>query len=170
MTPFPVETSDTPREIPCPSRLKRNFFLIGAALTNGLLPFGAFYVEIFFINIDLWFGGYFDSYGYFAITVLLAAAKSATIGILNNYFHLCTENHRWWWACFHNGMATGYFVFLYCILLLSREKATDVFYKVFYLGTMALIALGVSLIFGFINFVSCLCFNRTIYAMIAVSA
>lgn len=88
---FPVAVSALPRPIPeQPFYLSRGF----AMAVGGLLPFGAVFVELFFILSSLWLDQYYYVFGFLLLVFALLAITCAEISIVLVYFQLCSENYK----------------------------------------------------------------------------
>jgi len=162
---FPVITSNIPRQIPTQA-----WYLnpVLTCLLGGILPFGACFVELFFIMSSIWMDQYYYVFGFLLLVYVILAVTCAEITIVLNYFQLCSEDYRWWWRSLLTSGSTALYVFLYSIAYFSRlENNMNVTYFL-YFGYMAVISLGIFLITGTIGFFSSLYFNYQIYASIKV--
>lgn len=162
---FPVVTSTIPRQIP-----PQPWYLhpVVTCLLGGILPFGACFVELFFIMSSIWMDQYYYVFGFLLLVYVILAVTCAEITIVLCYFQLCSEDYRWWWRSFLTSGSTAIYVYLYSIAYFSRlESSMYVTYFV-YFGYMSAISLGVFLITGTIGFFASLYFNYQIYASIKV--
>ena len=66
-------------------------------LVGGVLPFGAVFIEVFFIMSSVWLHHYYYMFGFLLLVVIILIITSAEITIVMTYFQLCTEDHQWWW-------------------------------------------------------------------------
>lgn len=82
---FPVVTSNIPRQIPTQA-----WYLnpIMTALLGGILPFGACFVELFFIMSSIWMDQYYYVFGFLLLVYVILAVTCAEITIVLNYFQL----------------------------------------------------------------------------------
>ena len=94
---YPVRTADIPRQIP-PQQWYMNKWLV--TLIGGLLPFGAVFVELFFILTSIWLDQYYYVFGFLLVVVIVLLVTCAEITIVLCYFQLCAEDYRWWWQSF----------------------------------------------------------------------
>ncbi len=62
---------------------------------GGLLPFGAVFVELFFILSSLWLDQYYYVFGFLLLVFALLAVTCAEISIVLVYFQLCSENYKY---------------------------------------------------------------------------
>lgn len=82
---FPVVTSNIPRQIPTQA-----WYLnpIMTALLGGILPFGACFVELFFIMSSIWMDQYYYVFGFLLLVYVILTVTCAEITIVLNYFQL----------------------------------------------------------------------------------
>ena len=114
---YPVVTSTIPRQIP-----PQPWYLQSAitCLVGGILPFGACFVELFFIMSSLWMDQYYYVFGFLLLAYVILLVTCAEIAIVLCYFQLCAEDYRWWWRSFMNSGSTALFVFLYAIFYFAK--------------------------------------------------
>lgn len=162
---FPVVTSNIPRQIP-----DQPWYLnpLLTSLLGGILPFGACFVELFFIMSSIWMDQYYYVFGFLMLVFLILGVTCAEISIVLNYFQLCSEDYRWWWRSLLISGSTALYVFLYSIFYFARLESNMFVTYVLYFTYMTVISLGIFLVTGTIGFFSCLYFNYQIYASIKV--
>ena len=66
-----------------------------AALLSGILPFGAAFVEMYFVMSSLFASRAYYAFGFLALTAGVVALTTATVTILFTYFILCAEEYRY---------------------------------------------------------------------------
>ncbi|KAL5476329.1 hypothetical protein EMCRGX_G026258 [Ephydatia muelleri] len=93
----PVPVNQIPREIPDQSWLSR---AAPSALMGGILPFGCIFIQLFFIFNSIWTGQMYYMFGFVFLAFLILILVCAETSILLCYFHLCSEDYRWWWRSF----------------------------------------------------------------------
>jgi len=172
---FPVNTSSIPRQVP-----DQPFFLKTpmALLICGALPFGSCFVEYYFIMSSLWMDQYYYVFGVLLVVWFILMIVTAEVATLLNYFSLCSEEYHWWWRSFLSGSSVGVYVYLYSwyyFLSLSSSPTDDYVGKssnfatyLLYFGYMGLISFGLFLMGGYVGLLSCLEFNRKIFASVKV--
>lgn len=134
----PVRTNQIPRQIPpCTTYLKP----IPSMLIVGLLPFGAIFVELYFIMSSIWFSRIYYMFGFLFLCYGLMIVVCAAATILMTYFLLCAENYNWQWRSFLAAGMSGGYIFLNCLLyLLTKVKLEGLAGTVLYVGYSALIS------------------------------
>ena len=137
--PTPTKTNQIPRQIPPPSGYLK---LIPSLLIAGVLPFGAIFVELYFIMHSIWFERFYYMFGFLFVCFGVMIITCAAVSILMIYFLLCAEDYHWQWRSFLTaGACAGYvfsFALLYWIRTLSFTSWTS---GVLYLGYSWLLSL-----------------------------
>jgi transmembrane 9 superfamily protein 2/4 len=82
---FPVVTSNIPRQIPTQPWYLNPYL---TALVGGILPFGACFVELFFVMSSIWLDQYYYVFGFLLLVYIILAITCAEITIVMNYFQL----------------------------------------------------------------------------------
>jgi Endomembrane protein 70 len=59
--------------------------------SGGVLPFGACFVELFFIMSSIWMDQYYYVFGFLLLVYVILGVTCAEITIVLNYFQLCSE-------------------------------------------------------------------------------
>lgn len=134
----PVRTNQIPRQIPPTTTYLKP---IPSMLIVGLLPFGAIFVELYFIMNSIWFSRIYYMFGFLFLCYSLMVVVCATVTILLTYFLLCSENYHWQWRSFLAAGMSGGYVFLNCLLyLVTKVKLGGLAGTVLYIGYSALIS------------------------------
>jgi len=162
---YPVKTSNIPRQIPDQPWFMSVPFTI---FIGGLLPFGACFVELYFILASVWMDYYYYVFGFLFLVFVILIITCAEITLLFNYFQLCNEDYHWWWRSFGNAGSTAIWVFLYSVVYFQQLEANSFATYVLFFGYMGLASLGLFLMTGFIGVISTLYFNRAIFGSIKV--
>eukprot|EP00565_Helicotheca_tamesis_P008442 CAMPEP_0185724482 /NCGR_PEP_ID=MMETSP1171-20130828/943_1 /TAXON_ID=374046 /ORGANISM="Helicotheca tamensis, Strain CCMP826" /LENGTH=670 /DNA_ID=CAMNT_0028392343 /DNA_START=47 /DNA_END=2059 /DNA_ORIENTATION=+ len=162
---FPVNTSSIPRQIPDQPWFMNDLFTL---LVGGILPFGACFVELYFILGSVWMDQYYYVFGFLLLVFIVLVVTCAEITVLFCYFHLCGENYHWWWRSFCTAGSTALYVFVYSFAYFKQLEANNFSTYMLYFGYMGLASLGLFLMMGFIGVYSCLWFNKTIYGSIKI--
>lgn len=162
---YPVKTSNIPRQIPDQPWFMSVPFTV---FIGGLLPFGACFVELYFILASVWMDYYYYVFGFLFLVFFILIITCAEITLLFNYFQLCNEDYHWWWRSFGNAGSTAIWVFLYSFVYFQQLEANSLPTYVLYFGYMGLASLGLFLMTGFIGVISTLCFNKAIFGSLKV--
>merc|ERR1712139_448308 len=139
-----------------------------AVLVGGVLPFGAVFIELFFILSSIWLHQYYYVFGFLLVVLLILIITCAEITIVLLYFQLCAEDYHWWWRSFLTSGSTAFYVFLYSAFYFSKLESNMTITYVMYFGYMSLICLGMFLLTGTIGMYSALWFTKKIYSSIKV--
>merc|ERR550539_1230780 len=65
-----------------------------AVLVGGVLPFGAVFIEVFFIMSSIWLHHYYYMFGFLLLVFVILILTSAEITIVMTYFQLCAVDWR----------------------------------------------------------------------------
>ena len=105
------------------------------------VPFGASFVELYFVLDSLWMEAYYYLFGFAACGFILLVLAAAEVASLLTYYTLCAENHRWWWRAFLAPATTGLYVFGYAAYYYGahlQEEAFDALQAGLFFGYMLL--------------------------------
>jgi len=142
---------------------------IVSIMMGGVLPFGAVFIELYFILSSIWLQKFYYLFGFLFIVFLILVITCSEITIVMCYFLLCSEDYNWWWRSFATGGATGLYTFLYSLFYLStRLEITGFVSQLLYIGYSLAMSLCVTVVTGMIGFFSCYYFIRIIYGSIHV--
>lgn len=157
----PVRNNQIPRQIPeQPSYLKT----IPCMMIAGVLPFGAIFIELYFIYESIWANTFYWVFGFLFVVCIIVFISCAQIAIVVTYFKLCAENYKWWGNSFVISGGTAFYVFLYSIYYYYFKLNIIGFVPfVLYFSYSFLIALTVAIILGTIGFFASYSFLCRIY-------
>ncbi|KZZ93346.1 endosomal integral membrane protein [Moelleriella libera RCEF 2490] len=162
----PVRTNQIPRQIPPVTSYLRP---IPSMLIVGLLPFGAIFVELYFIMSSIWFSRIYYMFGFLFLCYGMMVIVCAAVTILMTYFLLCAENYHWQWRSFLAAGMSGGYIFLNCLLyLITKIKLGGLAGVVLYMGYSALISFLFFILAGSIGYFASWWFVRKIYASIKI--
>ena len=84
----PCRTNQIPRQIPT-----QPWYLgtIASALIGGILPFGAIFIELFFIMTSIWSHKLYYMFGFLMFVFIILTITCCLVSILLTYFALCSE-------------------------------------------------------------------------------
>ncbi len=163
---FPVATSNIPRPIPEQPWYMSTFM---TAMVGGILPFGAIFVELYFVLTSLWTDKYYYVFGFLFLACFILVSTCAEITMVLCYFQLCGEDYNWWWRSFLVSGACGGYVFLYSVYYyLTRLDVNNFIGTMLYFGYMAAMSACIFLLTGMTGYYASLWFTRKIYSSIKV--
>jgi len=136
---FPVQTQDIPRQIPAQPWYMSSVVTV---LVGGILPFGAVFVELFFILTTLWLDSFYYVYGFLVLVFIILVITCAEISVVLCYFQLCGEDYRWWWRSMFTSGSSALYVFLYSLHWYGLKlHATRFVTHVLFFGYMSVLSL-----------------------------
>lgn len=135
----PLRVNSIPRQIPpAPSYLKP----IPSAFLSGILPFGAAFIEGYFLLSSIFASRAYYAFGFLALTSTVVTVATATVTILFVYFLLCAEDYRWQWRSFFAGGGSALWLLLYGVYYwVSRMSLDSLASVVLYFGYLLLVCL-----------------------------
>ncbi|KAH7115281.1 hypothetical protein B0J11DRAFT_128986 [Dendryphion nanum] len=162
----PTRTNQIPRQIPPAGGYLRPLPSMALA---GVLPFGAIFVELYFILKSIWFSKVYYMFGFLFICYGLMIITCAAVTVLMIYFLLCAENYHWQWRSFFTAGASAGYVFASALLYWAKDVSfTNWTSGVLYLGYSALLSLLFFVLTGTIGFFASWLFVIKIYRSIKV--
>lgn len=162
----PVRVKNIPRQIPA-----QPWYLhpLPSILVGGILPFGAVFIELFFIMSSIWLAQMYYFFSFLLVVLLILVVTCAEISIVMTYFQLCAEDYNWWWRSFLTSGSSALYLFLYAIVyFVTKLDITAPAAIAWYFGYMIIASWGFFLLTGSIGFVSSLTFVNRIYGAIKV--
>lgn len=164
----PTETNRLERDIP---EQKWYMNTLVFMLVGGSLPFGAVFIELFFILSAIWLHKIYYLFGFLFLVMLILIFTCAEISIVLCYFKLVNENYHWWWQAVLSSGSSAFYLFGYSVVYffskldIQWEQYTTV---LLYFGYMGLATVTFFLMTGTVGFYACFWFVRTIYGSIKV--
>lgn len=123
----PVRVNPIPRQIPpAPWYLQP----IQAGILGGILPFGAAFVELYFVLSSLFGNRAYYAFGFLFLTFAVVTLTTATVTVLFVYFVLCAEEYRWHWRAFLIGGGSAFWLFAYGVWYWASRLSLDSFTSV----------------------------------------
>jgi len=163
---FPVRTNQIPRQIPDQAWYMQPAFSI---LIGGILPFGAVFIELFFILSSLWLHQFYYMFTFLFIVFVILVLTCAEITIVLCYFQLCSEDYHWWWRSYLTSGSSALYLFAYSVFYFFTKLDMDRFVSaLMFFGYMFTISYGFFCLTGTIGFLACFLFVRKIYASVKV--
>ncbi|KAL7162619.1 hypothetical protein ACSBR2_042995 [Camellia fascicularis] len=162
----PVKTNKIPRQIPEQTWYMKPVFSI---LIGGILPFGAVFIELFFILTSIWLNQFYYIFGFLFIVFVILLITCAEISIVLCYFQLCSEDYHWWWRAYLTAGSSALYLFLYSIFyFFTKLEITKLVSGILYFGYMLIIAYSFFVLTGTIGFYACFVFVRKIYSSVKI--
>ncbi|KAK3939042.1 transmembrane 9 superfamily member 1 [Diplogelasinospora grovesii] len=166
MIEAPVRTNQIPRQIPPTTTYLKP---LPSMLLVGILPFGAIFVELYFIMSSIWFSKIYYMFGFLFLCYGLMIITCAAVTVLMVYFLLCAENYNWQWRAFlAAGTSAGYIFLNALIYWVSKLSLGGLAGSVLYIGYSLLISFLFFILTGSIGFFSSWWFVRKIYSSIKI--
>ncbi|KAK7329925.1 hypothetical protein VNO77_24107 [Canavalia gladiata] len=162
----PVKTNKIGRQIP-----EQAWYMnpVCSILIGGILPFGAVFIELFFILTSIWLHQFYYIFGFLFIVFVILIITCAEITIVLCYFQLCSEDYLWWWRSYLTSGSSALYLFLYAIFyFFTKLEITKPVSGVMYFGYMLLLSYAFFMLTGTIGFYACFWFTRLIYSSVKI--
>jgi len=161
-----VRTNQIPRQIPDQVWYMSPLFSV---LMGGVLPFGAVFIELFFILTSIWLHQFYYIFGFLAIVFVILILTCAEITVVMCYFQLCSEDYHWWWRAYLTSGASAFYMFSYSIFYFFTKLSINKFASILlYFGYTLIMTFGFFVLTGAIGFYACFFFVRKIYSSIHI--
>ncbi|PIN00246.1 Endosomal membrane protein, EMP70 [Handroanthus impetiginosus] len=162
----PVKTNKIPRQIPEQAWYMNPIFSI---LIGGILPFGAVFIELFFILTSIWLNQFYYIFGILFIVFLILIVTCAEISIVLCYFQLCSEDYLWWWRSYLTSGSSALYLFLYATFyFFTKLEISKPVSGALYFGYMLIASYAFFVLTGTIGFFACFLFTRLIYSSVKI--
>ncbi|GMP35876.1 hypothetical protein CsSME_00008173 [Camellia sinensis var. sinensis] len=162
----PVKTNKIPRQIPEQAWYMNPVFSV---LIGGILPFGAVFIELFFILTSIWLQQFYYIFGFLFIVFIILLITCAEITIVLCYFQLCSEDYLWWWRSYLTSGSSALYLFLYAAFyFFTKLEITKPVSGVLYFGYMLIVSYAFFVLTGTIGFYACFWFTRLIYSSVKI--
>jgi transmembrane 9 superfamily protein 2/4 len=160
----PMRTNKIPRQVPAQAWYMSDFVQV---LVGGVLPFGAIFIELFFIMTSLWLHQFYYIFGFLGLVFLILCITCAEISVMLCYFQLVAENHRWWWRAFGTSASSALYLFGYgCHYFSTKLEVTNKISAAMFFGYLFISSALFFAMTGAVGFAACFWFVRTIYASV----
>jgi len=160
----PCRVNILPRTLP-----EKEWYLhpILTIFLGGVLPFGAIFIELYFVLSSIWLRHYYYVFGFMLLVFLILTITCSEMNIVMCYIYLCHGDYEWWWRSFLTSGSCAIHVFLYSIFYYNSQLDISKTLSMFlYFGYNLIIAFVFFILTGTIGYQSCLMFVRRIYSEI----
>ncbi|XP_030951240.1 transmembrane 9 superfamily member 8 [Quercus lobata] len=162
----PVKTNKIPRQIPEQAWYMNPIFSI---LIGGILPFGAVFIELFFILTSIWLNQFYYIFGFLFLVFVILLVTCAEITVVLCYFQLCSEDYLWWWRSYLTSGSSALYLFLYATFyFFTKLEITKLVSGILYFGYMLIASFSFFVLTGSIGFYACFWFTRLIYSSVKI--
>ncbi|GMI95118.1 endomembrane protein 1 [Hibiscus trionum] len=162
----PVKTNKIPRQIPEQAWYMNPAFSI---LIGGILPFGAVFIELFFILTSIWLNQFYYIFGFLFLVFIILLITCAEITIVLCYFQLCSEDYLWWWRSYLTSGSSALYLFLYATFyFFTKLEISKLVSGMLYFGYMLIASYAFFVLTGTIGFYACFWFTRLIYSSVKI--
>eukprot|EP00842_Homolaphlyctis_polyrhiza_P000547 jgi/Hompol1/1493/HPOL_002720-RA len=163
---FPCRINPIPRPIPDKVWYAEPSFII---LVGGLLPFGAVFIELYFVFTSFWEYKIYYVYGFMLLAYIILLIVTGCVSIVSTYTLLNAEDHRWHWTVFLSSGSTALYIFLYSVYyFIVVTRMYGVFQTIWYFGYTGLVCFTLFCMMGSFGHMVAERFVRSIYSNVKV--
>ena len=161
---WPSKVSKVPRPVPAQPPILHP---IAACLVCGSVPFGASFVELYFVMDSIWTDAYLHAFGFALAGFVLLILTAAEVAALVTYYTLCAEDHAWWWKAFAAPATSALYAFAYGVWYFY-QAAPDAsrLSTALYFSYTGLACCAIALVTGAAGFLASLAMTSKIFSAI----
>ncbi|XP_063850954.1 transmembrane 9 superfamily member 4-like [Scylla paramamosain] len=162
----PVRTNQIPRQVP-----EQVWYMhpVLCLLMAGVLPFGAMFIELFFILSAIWENQFYYLFGFLFLVFVILVVSCGQISVVMVYFQLCGEDYHWWWRSLITSGGSAVYVAAYSLFYLSTKlEMTEFVPLLLYFGYTTIMVVTFWLLTGTIGFYAAYVFIRNIYGAVKI--
>lgn len=162
VAPPPVRVNPIPRQVPPQPWYMSTPVTV---IMGGSLPFGAVFIEIFFVLGALWGQQLYYLFGFLFVILVVLGITCGEVGVVMTYFQLCAEDYNWWWKSFFTSGSSGLYFFFYSVFyFVTKLRITKFVSILIYFGYTLIFSLLFFVMAGFVGLITSYFFVRKIYS------
>eukprot|EP00127_Corallochytrium_limacisporum_P000856 Clim_evm8s27 gene=Clim_evmTU8s27 len=159
---FPTRVNNVLRYIP-----EKKWYLSSTVIVPlaGLLPFGAIFVEMYYVLVSFWAYKVYYVYGFVLLVFCILAVVVMCVSLVATYLLLNAEDWRWHWNSFLYGASIAVYIYGYSIYYFHfKTRMYGALQTTYFFAYMALGSVLIGLACGFLAYTASFLFVRRIFS------